>query len=79
VKLSLLEFNLLKYLLKHRNKLRTRRQILTAVWKDPSASERLLDPHMMIIRRKLEGFDHEIAAIYGGGYILRPRDSATPS
>jgi two-component system response regulator MprA len=73
VRLSLLEFNLLKYLAKHRNKLRTRKQILLAVWKDPNASERLLDPHMMVIRRKLEGFDHEIASIYGGGYILRPR------
>jgi DNA-binding response OmpR family regulator len=71
VKLSVLEFNLVRYMVKHRNKLRTRKQILSAVWKDPEASERLLDPHMMMIRRKLEGFDHEIASIYGGGYILR--------
>lgn len=72
IQLSYLEFCLLKYFIKHINKLRTRRQILDAVWKSKDASERILDPHIMLIRRKLIGFDHEISSIYGGGYILRP-------
>jgi len=71
VPLSLLEFNLVRYFVKHKDKLRTRRQILEAVWSNREISERILDPHILLIRRKLKGFDHQIATVYGGGYILK--------
>jgi DNA-binding response OmpR family regulator len=76
VKLSFLEFNLLSYLVRHRNKLRTRNQILDAVWRTEYSSNRILDPHITVIRRKLADFDHEIVAVYGGGYMLRARPDA---
>jgi DNA-binding response OmpR family regulator len=79
VRLSVLEFKILVYLIKHRKQLRSRRQILEAAWKAKGLSERLLDPHMLLIRRKLKGFDHEIASIYGGGYIVRPLLERSPA
>jgi hypothetical protein len=32
---------------------------------------------MVYLRKKLQGFDHVLATVYGAGYILR--DSPTPN
>jgi len=71
VKLSLLEFKLVRYLIENRGHLRSRDEILEVVWETNEKSGRILDTHIMTIRKKLAGFDHVISSVYGGGYLLR--------
>jgi two-component system response regulator RpaA len=71
IALTLLEFNLLKFFIENTGKLKSRDEILGAVWKNKDTPSRILDPHILAIRRKLEGFDHRLSTIYGGGYILK--------
>jgi DNA-binding response OmpR family regulator len=72
VVLTMLEFNLLKYFIESKGKLRSREQILEAVWNSTTVSGRILDPHVLALRKKTEGFDHALCTVYGGGYILKP-------
>ncbi len=72
VVLTMLEFNLLKYFIENKGKLRSRDQILESVWNSTTISGRILDPHVLALRKKTEGFDHALCTVYGGGYILKP-------
>ena len=71
IRASLLEFKLIKYLVENKGRLCTREEILQGVWDSHEKSGRILDTHIMSIRKKLEGFDHMISSIYGGGYVLK--------
>lgn len=71
VQLSVLEFNLLRFFVEHQDCVVSRTQILEGVWKDAVVSNRTIDTHMVYLRKKLEGFDHVLATVYGAGYILR--------
>lgn len=73
--LSLLEFSLLKFFVQNPNRVFTREQIIKEVWRDRPASERLVDVHLVSLRKKLKGFDHTLATIYAAGYILKSRTS----
>lgn len=75
VRLSALEFKLIAFLIENKGKLCRREDILSAVWESQDLSGRILDPHILAIRRKLEGFNHVIRAVYGGGYLLKPASS----
>jgi DNA-binding response OmpR family regulator len=72
IRTSLLEFKLIKYLIENKGRLCRREEILQAVWESPDKSGRILDTHIMSIRKKLEKFDHVISSVYGGGYVLKP-------
>lgn len=69
--LSVLEFNLLRFFVLNKNRVMSRAQILDGVWKDAVVSNRTIDTHMVYLRKKLNGFDHVLATVYGAGYILR--------
>lgn len=69
--LSVLEFNLLKYFVINKERVVSRQQILEGVWKDSVVSNRTIDTHMVYLRKKLVGFNHTLATVYGAGYILR--------
>lgn len=71
VSLTVLEFNLLRYFLLNKNKVISRDKILDAVWKNAEISNRTIDTHMVFLRKKLVGFDHEFSTVYGAGYILK--------
>ena len=75
VKLSTLEFNLLKFLVQNMERVVTREQILEAVWKHSVVNDRTVDTHLAYLRKKLEGFNHSLSAVYGAGYILKPMQS----
>ena len=77
VALTVLEFNLLRYFLLNKNKVISRDKILDAVWKNAGISNRTIDTHMVFLRKKLVGFDHEFSTVYGAGYILKKLDPAT--
>jgi len=77
LQLSILEFNLLKYFVLNRERVVSRTQILEGVWKDSVVSNRTIDTHMVYLRKKLAGFDHVLATVYGAGYILREAPPAS--
>ncbi|MBN8541320.1 MAG: response regulator transcription factor [Deltaproteobacteria bacterium] len=71
VPLSVLEFNLLRFFVLNKDRVVSRQQILEGVWKDAVVSNRTIDTHMVYLRKKLAGFSHILATVYGAGYILR--------
>lgn len=70
--LSVLEFDLLKYFVQNKEQVMSRERILEAVWRDSVVSDRTVDTHIALLRKKLKGFDHAIGTVYGAGYILKP-------
>lgn len=75
VKLSVLEFNLLRYFVENGEKVVSREKILGKVWRDSYVADRTVDTHIASLRKRLNGFDHVIGTVYGAGYILkRPQD-----
>ena len=68
---SVLEFELLAALVKNKDRIMSRIELLSSAWKGVRVSERTVDAHIVSLRKKLQDFDHEIATIYGAGYILR--------
>lgn len=73
VSLSVLENRLLAYFLTNPDEVLPRQQILMNVWKNVNVSDRTVDAHIVSLRRKITGFDHEIVTVYGAGYSLRPK------
>jgi two-component system, OmpR family, response regulator len=71
------EFNLLEYLLKHKNQVITRTMLLENVWAyhfDPQTN--VIDVHISRLRAKIEkGFDKPIIqTVRGAGYIIEDHD-----
>jgi len=79
LQLSVLEFNLVRFFVLNKECVVSRDQILAQVWKGAVVSNRTIDTHMVYLRKKLKGFDHSFATIYGAGYILKKSDEAAPS
>jgi len=73
VKVSRTEYRLIQFLVERAGRVVTRAEILNSVWAKDSVSERTVDIYLVKVRKKLESFDHEIAMLYGEGYVLRPR------
>jgi DNA-binding response OmpR family regulator len=71
VGISTLEFHLLHYFTKNIGRLVTRKALLDALWRDSIVSERTVDAHMAILRKKLAHFSHEFQTVYGSGYRLK--------
>jgi DNA-binding response OmpR family regulator len=74
VDLTDLEFRLLKYLILHRGRTVSRKQLLRDVWELPSDVEtRTIDRHVNALRKVMDGEDEEtwpIQSVYGIGYKL---------
>ena len=62
---------LLKCFVQNKDRVMSRDRILEAVWRDSVVSDRTVDTHIVSLRKKLSGFDHEISTVYGAGYILK--------
>lgn len=71
IQLSSLELSLLKLLVKNFNQVVTRKDIIKKVWKKEDVPDRLIDAHMVSLRKKISAFRGELATIYGKGYILK--------
>lgn len=69
VALTRLEFELLAFLLKNKDRVLKRTEILEAVWKYPQEVEtRTLDKHVETLRRKLGEAGKQLKTIHGVGY-----------
>jgi len=67
--LTLTEFELLRYLVRHPRKAFTRQQLLETIWKDAMmVTERTVDAHVKNLREKLGGFAQHIQTVRGVGY-----------
>jgi two-component system catabolic regulation response regulator CreB len=75
LELSRYEFNLLKVLIHSPGRVFTREHLMALVWEDPDmSSERTVDTHIKMIRRKLREIqaDEEVIVTHRGvGYSLR--------
>lgn len=71
IDLSPVEFDIVKLLILNRETLVTRKQILEEVWKTKDAPERVMDAHIVSVRKKISAFMGTIKTVYGSGYILR--------
>jgi len=73
VKLSPLEFNLLKYFITHQERVHSRDRLLDKVWGDEAYVEpRTVDVHIRRLREKIEPFGSMIKTIRGSGYRFSP-------
>ena len=67
--LTLTEFELLRYLVRHPRKAFTRQQLLETIWKDAMmVTERTVDAHVKNLREKLGSFAVHIQTVRGVGY-----------
>ena len=67
--LTLTEFELLRYLVRHPRKAFTRQQLLETIWKDAMmVTERTVDAHIKNLREKLGPFAMHIQTVRGVGY-----------
>lgn len=70
--LTALEFKLLLDLAQHRGRVRSREELLEAVWHHPSTLEtRTVDTHIKRLREKLGDVGREIETVRGVGYRLK--------
>jgi len=76
LELTMREFELLEYLLRHKDEAVTRDMISLDVWKEPTgAMTNVIDVYINALRRKVErpGFPTLIHTVRGVGYVLRER------
>jgi DNA-binding response OmpR family regulator len=67
--LTLTEFELLRYLVRHPRKAFTRQQLLETIWQDAMmVTERTVDAHIKNLREKLGSFAQHIQTVRGVGY-----------
>ena len=71
IPLSVLEFTLLSYFVRNKDRVLSRKEILSKLWSGTTVSERNVDTHMTGLRKRLFGFDYEFASVYRAGYMLR--------
>jgi two-component system phosphate regulon response regulator PhoB len=73
ITLSAQEMRLLVFLASDPNKMRARRELLTAVWGyHPEATSRTLDTHIKRLRDKFGAFASMIQTVHGVGYRFSP-------
>ncbi len=75
--LTLTEFELLRYLVRHPRKAFTRQQLLETIWKDAMmVTERTVDAHIKNLREKLGEFAQHIQTVRGVGYRFVREEAA---
>jgi DNA-binding response OmpR family regulator len=76
VAISTLEFKLLYFFATNLNRVLNRQQILDAIWQGSLVSERTVDTHVCVLRRKIkESSVLKLSSLYGAGYILKENES----
>lgn len=74
IEASLTEFNLVRYLVLHKDRAIKREEILKEIWKGVAVSSRTIDSHVAALRKKLGAFNYDITSLYGIGYSLKIKD-----
>ncbi|MCG2725628.1 MAG: response regulator transcription factor [Elusimicrobia bacterium] len=72
IKLTSLEFNMLLYFMKNKNRVVSRLSLISNVWnRDFNVSVRAVDKRIEILRSKLGFFARHIETVFGMGYIFK--------
>lgn len=72
VRLTPIEFEILRQFLQLENRVLTRGSLLQSIWRgDPSVGTRTIDKHVESLRKKLGGCGKRIETVFGVGYRLR--------
>jgi DNA-binding response OmpR family regulator len=71
VRLTRIEFDLLRYFLERPDVVVERNKLLGDLWPDSVVTDRTVDTHVANLRKKIRGFTCPLETIYGAGYILR--------
>ena len=71
ISLSAIEFKIIHVLSIHFEQLVSRDTIVEHVWEKQPVSPRLIDPHILSLRSKLNDVNLTIQSVYGKGYIFK--------
>jgi DNA-binding response OmpR family regulator len=74
IHLTLLEFKILTHLIRHRDRVVARADLLAAVWDDVTVAPRTIEPHIVYLRKKIEkdpARPEHILNIRGVGYRFK--------
>lgn len=71
ISLSAIEFKIIHILAQHFEQLVSRDLIVDHVWEKQPVSPRLIDPHILSLRTKLNDVNLTIQSVYGKGYIFK--------
>lgn len=71
VSLSAIEFKIIHVLSQQFEQLVSREAIVDHVWEKQPVSPRLIDPHILSLRTKLNDVNLTIQSVYGKGYIFK--------
>jgi DNA-binding response OmpR family regulator len=74
IHLTFMEFKILSHLIRHRDEVVPRDELLDAVWGDAIVSPRSIEPHIVFLRKKLEkkpAKPKHIQTVRGVGYRFR--------
>ncbi len=74
IPLTTLEFKLLEYLMRNKNSVVTRKDLLVKLWQySPDIQTRVVDVYIGYLRRKVEGRTEKklISSVRGLGYIMQ--------
>ncbi|HVJ63774.1 MAG TPA: response regulator transcription factor [Bdellovibrionota bacterium] len=72
VDVTMLEFKLLHYFMRHEDQVLSRQQIMTAVWgANVHVLDRTIDSQVSRLRKKISAADHNIHTVTGAGYAFR--------
>lgn len=71
VLLTELEFRLLTMLVARAGRVVSRKEIRSRIWSASEGSDRLIDTHMVSLRKKVALLQNQLETIYGKGYSLR--------
>jgi DNA-binding response OmpR family regulator len=74
--LSPVEFRIVSYLVENPFRVVQREEMLNTIWVGAEVTARIIDAHLVAIRKALVEFDHEIVSLYGEGYSLRKKSNA---
>src|SRR5438552_3779994 len=74
IALTILEFKLLEYLMRNKNTVVPRKELLVKLWQySPDIQTRVVDVYIGYLRRKVEGNSSKklISSVRGLGYVMR--------
>jgi DNA-binding response OmpR family regulator len=75
IDLSAFEFKLLRLFTSRLNTIVNRSDILAQVWGNTEVPTRLIDAHIVSLRKNLKGSQLYLKTIYGMGYMMKARES----
>lgn len=73
VDLTQFEMKLLHYFVSNQDKVLSREQILTDIWRECQVTSRTVDTHVYYLRKKMSDFNYEFTTVHGAGYRLKPK------